>query len=303
MGLTRVRAAMLARDNHFNSRAAAEAAALGSLGVDFITVYDGGEDFIYRRDDNFADLTGADLTTWRRTTKNDEDLIALVGDIDALLSSPLQLSGDWTPTLSFSGGGGGFTYAKQFARSRANGAIAVHQVAVQAQITALGSGNLRLYGMPVGLTPMAGAAATLRLTAKGPEFFVPYGASDINLSWTPGSSFGVFNYYSAAGYRSQHVTGITGTPPVGDYQAVSWAGGDGRLVDVAYDPGSTTSARLVLVNVVGSPPSGTLTGAGWTATAGAAWGGAPIEEQFLTASNLRVGQDLNFTLEGSWIIT
>jgi hypothetical protein len=302
MSFTRTSAALQQHNNYFQSMSDAQNARLGEVQAPVIYVLDAGELVAFRPSLDFTDLTAADGSTWRRISLNEEDLIAVVADAANIVYSITRFAGDWTPALAFAGGGGEFSYGLRAGRYRVIDGLAYVEVAMDATVVSLGSGNLRLTGLQAGLGPMAGNfRGFLQMPAKGGGFFVPYGAAEVGVSWTPGAEFGVFQYYGSSGQVLQYVTGVTGNPGTGDFQLVTWgSGGSARLEDWRPDPAVANAGRLSLVNVLGGLPTGTITGQGWTATAAGLWQGAPYVETFLNAGNLAVGMNLNFNLEGTW---
>lgn len=308
MPLTRIKASMLENDDRFSSFSAAELANLGSLGTDIIEVIEAGEIVRYSMVNSGGDLSGADFSEWRRGTLTRADMIAAITDAVELTATITRGSGDWTPTLSFSGGGGAFTYGVNRVGTfkHIDGIVQV-DCAVTATVDELGLGNLRLSGIPEIIRPMAGVIpGYLQMPVKGAGFFLPYGASEINVSWTPGSAFGAFNYYGSSGQISQPVTTMSSYPGTGGSQLVTWPGGRGNIEDWRPTLADTTVGRLILINVIGDFPANgaTLTGDTWTAVADntGRWQGAPVGETFLTANNLVVGMELGFVLSGQWRI-
>lgn len=300
--LNRAPVSMLLRDDEFLSRAAAEAANPCAPGANKITVFETGEIIEYIRTSGASDLIAGDGSTWKRGSKSDADLQALSGDLRALVNSVPTDVGSWTPTLSWSGGGGSFGYSGlRVGRWYQVGALLFSECSLTATFSTLGTGNLRVGGLSIGQVPVAGDIdGYMEIVAKNGAFTVPYLAAGLNIYWQAGSLFGNFNYFGSSGYLSQYVSGLSGTTPSGDYQTVTWTGGSARLIDWQPDPAVSTQGRLVFTDIQGVDPTGTLSGTGWTASAAGAWSGARPGEAFLASTNFSAGQQISFVARGVW---
>lgn len=299
--LDRIPVQMLRQDNVFLSKAAAQAANLGQLGASHLIVVEGVETVTYHPVAGAVDLVGADGSRWKRGSTNLTDLIALAGELSALFTGIQIDSGGITPVLSWSGGGGSFVHTIQDGRWSQIHNRTFLDLTVTATLTTLGTGNLRLGGVAAGQRPVAGTfPGYLDIVAKSDTFLYPKETSDFRISWTGGAEHGVFNYFSASGFASVFMSGLTGGLPVGNNEVVTWTGGQGKAVDWQPTPSDATQGRLVLHNIIGADPTGAITNGVWTATAGGLWTGARSGERFMNASNFSAGQVISFTASGSW---
>lgn len=303
MSVKRLPVVATAQNHFFASKAEAQAANLGALGAKYIIVWENPDLVLYFPMPGAVDLVGADGSRWQWASIGTPDLLALAGDLAALTTAVQVDGGAITPELTWSGGGGSFSYALASGRWSQIAGRAFIDISVAATMTSLGSGNLQIGGLAVGQRPVAGLfPGYLDIVAKNDAFILPYQTTDIRVSWTGGSQRGVFNYYGSSGFRSVFLSGLAGGTPSGNFQQVSWPGGQGRAVDWQPDPANPAQGRLVLTSITGADPAGTLSGAGWTGTAGLSWGGARSGERFLQATDFAAGQAISFTASGNWAI-
>lgn len=303
MDLNRAPVSMLLQDDVFPSRAAAQAANPCAPGADIIRVLESGEIVSYIRTPGASDLIAGDLSTWKRGSTNAADLQAIVGDLRALFNAINVDQGSWAPTLSWSGGGGSFGYSGlRVGRWYQVAGTCFVECQLTAVLSTLGTGNLRLGGLAAGQWPVVGdIPGYLDITAKNGSFTTPYQAASFNVFWGPGAQFGNFNYYGSSGYISQYISGLSGTTPAGDYQVVTWTGGSARLIDWQPEPATPSQGRMILTDIQGSDPTGTMSGAsGWTASPAGRWSGARPGEAFLNAGNFSAGQTIAFAARGMW---
>lgn len=303
MTLNRAPVSMLLRDDVFISRTAAQAANPCAPQANLIRVVEGSEVVEYIRTPGASDLIAGDLSTWKRGSTNAADLQALTGDLRALFTSINVDQGSWTPSMSWSGGGGSFGYSgMRIGRWYQTAGLCFVECSLTTTLSTLGTGNLRLGGLAAGQWPVAGdMAGYLDVVAKNNAFTMPYQSAGINVFWAAAAPFGNFNYFGSSGYFSQYVSGLSGATPSGDYQVVTWAGGSARLIDWQPDPAVATQGRMVLTDTQGVDPVGTMTGVGgWTASPAGAWSGARPGEAFLNAGNFAAGQTIAFAARGMW---
>jgi hypothetical protein len=303
MSLDRVPTQMLAQDNVFLSKAAAQAANLGRLGAKTLYVVEDGEVVIYHPVAGAVDLVGADGSRWKWGSVGTPDLIALAGDLSAQTTSITQDEGAITPVLSWSGGGGTFAYTLQTGRWNQLGVHTHIDISVSATLTTLGTGNLRVGGLAAGQRPVTGLfPGYLDIKAKNDGFLFPKEAGNFHISWTGGAEHGVFSYFSASGFSSAYVTGLTGGTPSGNNEVVTWTGGSGKALDWQPLAGDPTQGRLVLHNITGDDPTGAITNGTWSATVTGQWSGARSGERFMNADNFSAGQIISFTAHGRWLV-
>lgn len=300
--LDRIPIAMLASPTHFESREAVEAANPVALGSNMISVREGRDIVFYLRQLGATDLIGGDGSEWQEGSTTTADFVAVVGDILSLLNLVPSDQGSFLPELRWFNGGGSFSYNQRVGRWYRLGNEVTVEGALDVMMTSLGSGVLQMRGLDPSLRPMPGdLPGYLEVKAKNELFTLPQMAAELNLSWTPGSPHAVFGYFSAGGYYNLGIDVVTGTP-AGNMLPVSWTGGGAKIE--GWEPGAVAgTGRIKLVDRFGAPPTGTLTGAGWTATlAGPQYNGAPSGETFLDNANFDVGQRIAFAFRGTWRI-
>lgn len=301
MNFAKIPNGAIEHDDEFESRAAVEASLKVAPNSRTIWVFEGTSFVPYRRITGATDLIGGDFSTWQKAGISPADLASFAGDLVTLNTAVINTKGIWTPALSWSGGGGSFTYATQQGRFDRVADLVSLRANIVFMVNAGGIGNLQLTGLPFPVR--AGAFAdSIDVTVDSFYMQTPVGGGRAKVRIAGGFSNGPFTYDAGANSSSIFVTGLS-APPVGNGSLVT-LGGTGRTAQITnFTPHpSIANAGWVFLNrrFAEITEGMTLTGTTWagSATLAGSWFGAPAQTSYWDRSLVQNGEYISIELAG-----
>jgi hypothetical protein len=306
MSFIRIPDGALERNSQFASRDAVTGSdpdAVFAPNIDRIVVLENGFWVAYRRVTGATDLIAGDFSTWQRASLTQADLASLAGDLVASISSVINVKGVWTPGLSWSAGGGSFTYYVSEGRFDRIADLVSVRANLVFSIGAGGTGNLQLTNLP--FTTRSGAFAdSLSVDFDSFSMQTPIGGSQVKVRVAGGYNRGVFTYDAGTNIAAVFVTSLSAIPRGnGTLVTIGGTGKTAQILDFSPHPEIANAGWVHLGRRFGEITNGTtLTGLTWAGIAvtdvGTSWFGAESQTSFWDRSLLPTGDLISLELSG-----